>query len=453
MASGLGIQRQRGMGLNVLLALACVVIIVAGLKAASELFIPIMLGAFLALLSMPVLTWVHNRGVPRPLAILLTILFDVLIVGALVYLAIAVISRFQDRKDYYAVLLKEQAIGISETVDKQLQEFSGFWDKFGVDLPEPGANSEGQTDPGTQTGAGDAGESENGAELLTLKEVFERYWDANRIVELIGQTELIGRVTSLASKSFFVFIIMIFVLAESGGFSQKLKDVIRVRGPDLRRIQNSSRDIGKYLAIKTGVSAVTGLLAWVVCTSFRVDFPELWGLVAFLFNFIPAVGSILAAIPPIILALVDTGVGSESIVVDGETVQVVKAGLDVWRAFGVFICYLVINISFGNFLEPMLLGDRFGISTVMVILSVLVWGYIWGPVGMFLAVPLTMLMKVLLENSPDLRWISVLMGKRTDDVLRERRKLARRVMGKKSEETEPVVPPETPPASSEGAAS
>jgi len=116
----------------------------------------------------------------------------------------------------------------------------------------------------------------------------------------------------------------------------------------------------------------------------------LWGLVAFTFNYIPAIGSILAAIPAVILALILHG---------------------VWPALGVLLCYLAINIALGNFLEPMVLGNRFGISTVVVILSVLFWGYVWGPVGMFLAVPLTMMVKVMLDNSNDLRWLSVMMGK------------------------------------------
>ena len=150
-------------------------------------------------------------------------------------------------------------------------------------------------------------------------------------------------------------------------------------------------EIQKYLGIKTAVSMVTGILAWLVCTIFGVDFPILWGMVAFGFNYIPAIGSLLAAIPPIVLALIlhDT----------------------IWPAAGVLFGYLAINVTLGNFLEPMVLGNRFGISTVVVILSVLFWGYVWGPVGMFLAVPLTMMVKVMLDNSNDFQWLSVLMGK------------------------------------------
>ncbi|NNE93079.1 MAG: AI-2E family transporter [Verrucomicrobiales bacterium] len=423
MASGLGVKKPVGTGFNVLLSLACIVLIVAGLKAASELFVPVTLGLFLAILSLPILNWVHDRGVPRPLAILLTILFDMLIVGGLVFIAIGVISGFQDKKDEYAEILRTQTTELTETVDEQLKKLSGFWERFGVD--------EGQ-DPTPATAPEDV-------QIPTFKEVFEMYWDSNRIVELIGQTELLGKVTSVASKSFFVFVIMIFVLAESGRFSNKLKDVIRVRGPDLRRFQNSSRDIQKYLAIKTGISAGTGLLAWGACMALDIDFPLLWGLVAFVFNYIPAIGSILAAIPPIVLGLLEHG---------------------FWPAFAVFLCYLIINIGIGNFLEPMLLGDRFGISTVVVILSVLVWGYIWGPVGMFLAVPLTMMVKVMLDNSPDLRWISVLMGKGSDDrVIADARKFRRVMARKKSEPDDPDSTDSTGdkeskiPTGTEGAAS
>ena len=183
---------------------------------------------------------------------------------------------------------------------------------------------------------------------------------------------------------------MIFVLAESGSYAHKVTEVLKVRGPDLNRFRSISQDIQKYLGIKTAASAATGILATFTCVLFKIDFPLLWGLVAFLFNYVPAIGSILAGIPPVVLGLILHG---------------------FWPAVGVMACYLIVNVSIGNFLEPMLLGKRFGISTVIVILSVLFWGFIWGPVGMLLAVPLTMLVKVMLDNSSDLCWISALMGK------------------------------------------
>lgn len=412
-----------------LLMLAAFVVIVAGLRAASELLVPVMLGLFLAVLSLPILNWFVRKNVPRPLAIGLTVGIDFLILSGLILLAGSVLPEFQDKRLDYANSLQKRTAEFTKTVDAQLARFSAFMDKFDLDLL-PGEGTAAATDSGavpaapvspvavpdagpstpvppvdvTPPLAGDEGTAGE-RPLLTFNELFNRYWDSKIIVEWIGQTELVGRITSLASKSFFVLIIMIFVLGESGNFSSTVRQVIRERGPDLRRFQNSSKDIQKYLGIKTIVSAVTGVLAG-GCAAIGVDFPILWGLVAFIFNYVPAVGSIVAAIPPIILALVEQG---------------------FWPAFAVLIVYLAINVTIGNFIEPMLLGDRFGISTTVVILSVLFWGYVWGPVGMFLAVPLTMMVKVMLENSHELRWISVLLNSPRRHTMAVRARAARRI--------------------------
>ncbi len=363
-------------GMRVLMALACVIIIVAGLKAASALFIPVLMGLFLAILSLPILNWIDGRGLPRPLAVLMTVAIDLLIIGGIALIASGVIPDFQKKGGEYADKLRKQAYTFSESMDQQIQKLAGLWHDEGI----PG---EGEELVSTKP------------QIPTFKELLNTYWDSNRIVATIGGVDVVSRFTSLASKSFFVMVIMIFILSESGRYGRKVRDVIRVRGPDLRRFQTSSRDIQKYLAIKTGASALTGILAGLSCKIFDVDFPVLWGLVAFLFNYVPAIGSIVAAIPPVMLSMVDNG---------------------FWPAMGVLACYLVINVAIGNFLEPMFLGDRFGISPTVVILSVMLWGYIWGPVGMFLAVPLTMGVKVMLDNSPDLRWISILIGSGGDEL-------------------------------------
>jgi len=149
---------------------------------------------------------------------------------------------------------------------------------------------------------------------------------------------------------------------------------------------SATRDIQKYLGIKTMISIATGVLAGLLCWAAEVDFPLLWGIVAFALNYIPAIGSIIAGVPPIILALLTH---------------------DIKHAVVIGMGYLLINGFLGNFLEPALLGRRFGLSTVIVVISVLFWGFLWGPVGMLLAVPLTMLIKVALDNSRELRWLGV----------------------------------------------
>ena len=386
-----GKKQGAGSGIRVLISLACVVLIVTGLKLASSLFIPIMMGLFIALLSMPILNWLDRLGLPRPLAVLMTVITDLLILGGIVFLASGVIGDFNEKSGEYTERLRRQAEEFSVTMDQQLARLENFWRSSGA-VDEDGNTPDTVTLPDELPLPNTGEEGVLGAigPTMTFRELFNLYWDSSRVMEMLGGFNVVNRFTSLASQTFFALIVMIFVLAESGSYAHKVTEVLKVRGPDLNRFRSISQDIQKYLGIKTAASAATGILATFTCVLFKIDFPLLWGLVAFLFNYVPAIGSILAGIPPVVLGLILHG---------------------FWPAVGVMACYLIVNVSIGNFLEPMLLGKRFGISTVIVILSVLFWGFIWGPVGMLLAVPLTMLVKVMLDNSSDLRWISALMGK------------------------------------------
>ncbi|RMG41331.1 MAG: AI-2E family transporter [Candidatus Dadabacteria bacterium] len=145
------------------------------------------------------------------------------------------------------------------------------------------------------------------------------------------------------------------------------------------------------MAIKTVTCMITGILVGLWIWVMGMEFAVLWGFIAFLLNYIPFVGSIIAAIPAIILALAQQGFG---------------VGLTL--AIG----YIVINIGVSNFLEPVLMGRRLGLSPLVVFLSLVFWGFVWGPAGMLLSVPLTMIIKILLEHSHDFRWIAVLMDVR-----------------------------------------
>ncbi len=128
-----------------------------------------------------------------------------------------------------------------------------------------------------------------------------------------------------------------------------------------------------------------GLGVWLL----GVEYALLWALIAFVFNYIPSIGSILASVPPVLLTLIDHGLG---------------------KALIVALLFIAVNLTLGNFVEPHLMGRRFGISTLVVILSLIFWGWLWGPVGMLLSVPLTMMVKIMLENTEDFRWVAQLIG-------------------------------------------
>ena len=192
---------------------------------------------------------------------------------------------------------------------------------------------------------------------------------------------MFGKVLDVVKMSFIVLILLVFMLSEARVFSRRFEAIIEAKGPNLQRMLSATRDIQKYLGIKTMISIMTGGLAGLLCWAAEIDFPLLWGILAFALNYIPAVGSIIAGVPPVILALLTH---------------------DIRHAIAVACGYLVINGFLGNFMEPALLGRRFGLSTVVIVISVLFWGYVWGPVGMLLAVPLTMMVKVGLDNSYEL---------------------------------------------------
>jgi len=180
-------------------------------------------------------------------------------------------------------------------------------------------------------------------------------------------------------------------LLEVAGFPSKLRAAMGRPDADLSEFTEIMAKVQRYLGMKTVVSAVTGMCATLLLTVIGVDFALLWGLVAFLLNFIPTVGSIIAAVPAMAVALVQPDLGPLPMLAVG-------AG------------YVVINTLIGNIIEPQLVGRRLGLSPLVVFLSLVFWGWVWGPVGMLLSVPLTISVRIALERNEDLHWIAVLLG-------------------------------------------
>ena len=221
--------------------------------------------------------------------------------------------------------------------------------------------------------------NENLAELRNVN--FAQIWNLG--------TGVVGRVLSFFGTSVIVIILTVFMLLEARMFGRRFQAICEARGPNFQRMLSATKDTQRYLGIKTAVSLVTGLLAGLLCWAAGLDFFLLWGILAYALNYIPVVGSLIAGAAPTVLALLLKG-PADAVVVGGG--------------------YFLINTFLGNFLEPMLMGRRFGLSTLVVVMSVMFWGWLWGPIGMLMAVPLTMMVKVVLDNSDEFRWIAVAIG-------------------------------------------
>ena len=201
-------------------------------------------------------------------------------------------------------------------------------------------------------------------------------------------TEIIGGSFDFTKGLVLVVIYMLFIFAEQAVFRRKILAIAGDRASDV--LDTISRGVQRYLGVKTLISLVTGSIAYAVLVALDVPYAFLFGLLTFLLNYIPTFGSIIAALFPTITAL---------------------AVNDTWNAaIVVMIAYLAINMTLGNFVEPKILGRELNLSPLVIIISVVVWAGLWGPVGTFLAVPLTAGIQIVLASGKATRPIAIMMS-------------------------------------------
>ncbi len=377
-----------GAGGRFLLLLACLVVVVAGLRAAESILVPFMVALFIAILSLPIVFFLKSRGVANWLAVVVAILVDVAVLAGASVLVGNSVNQLTDA-------LPEYRVRFADLVDT--------W------LPETATDAD--LAAGYRTGADgtvqDSIPIPDGPAPTTAESLFAwlashgislpdpRAWTAEQLrsdaVFDLAQSSLRG-LAAVLSNVFLVVLIAIFILAEASTLPEKFRLAFG-RREAMTRYNKMTREIQRYLVLKTLISAITGVLVGAWCAILGVDFAMFWGLLAFLFNYVPNIGSILAAVPACSIALIQYGPG---------------------RALALGAGYLAVNIVLGNFIEPAVMGRRLGMSTLVVVLSLVFWGWLWGPAGMFLSVPLTMIVKIMLENSEDMKSVAVLLGPAPD---------------------------------------
>jgi predicted PurR-regulated permease PerM len=218
------------------------------------------------------------------------------------------------------------------------------------------------------------------------KDILLKSIDPGASMRLVAN--MLSGLGGILTNSFLILLTVIFILFEASSFQQKVGAAFGDPKGTLSQVKKITDAVNNYLAIKTVVSLGTGVIVAIWVWALGIDFPVIWGLLAFLLNFIPNLGSIIAAVPPALLGYIQFGIGRTLLVAAG---------------------YGVVNLVFGNVVEPKLMGRKLGLSTLVVFLSLVFWGWVWGPVGMLLSVPMTMVVKIVLESSPSTHWISVLL--------------------------------------------
>jgi len=333
---------------NAVISFAAVIVIVIGLQMAKELLVPFLVAGFLALITVRPMLWMQAHRVPAVLAALIivsVIMLILAVVGTIVGASIAdftaALPAYQARLD----VIVQQVIDVLGRIFDGEEAFESLGDMI---------------DPGWAMGLA---------------------------------ATLLNSVKGVLTNIFLIIFTMIFILLEASTVETKIAAAFGRSTQSLQRPRIFLANLGSYLGIKTVVSMATGITAGILTWAVGVDFPLLWGMLAFLLNYVPTIGSIIAAVPAVLVALVQLGPGEASATAVG---------------------FIFINMLFGNIIEPRMMGYGVGISPLVVFISLFFWGWVFGPVGMLLSVPLTMTLKLALESDKRTRWIAILIGSDRD---------------------------------------
>jgi len=330
-----------------LIVSAALVIVVAGMKSAAPLLVPFLLAVFIAVISFPLMSWLQLKGLTKGLSLTLVML---LVMSIGIGLSLLIGGSITE--------LSQNLPGYQQKISAEWSEVIRWLDEHGVSAAD------------------------------NLKEVF----DPAAAMTLVST--ILKGFGSVLTNSFLIILTVIFILIEAAGFTQKSLGLNNV---DSNSSQSDEKDFSqefveklrKYMSMKTIISMMTGVVIAIAMWLIGVDYPVLWGVLAFMLNFVPNIGSIIAAVPAILLTIVQLGFAS---------------------ALLVAAVYVTVNVIIGSVVEPKYMGKGLGLSTLVVFVSLVLWGWVLGPVGMLLSVPLTIAVKLGLDSSPETQWLGHLLG-------------------------------------------
>ncbi len=339
--------------LRFLIGAAAFVIFVAGMRAAEGILVPFLLAVFLSVICSAPLRWLQSKRVPTSIAVLI-IMLGLLAIGAVIGTLVGTsLVNFTNALPTYQVRLETQVARVFASMEHTA--LFAWLRQHGVDLRED----------------------------LLLQQL-----DVGAVLPVVAR--LLTGLTNVLANGALILITMIFILLEMSSFPEKAAAAFGHDTP-VGGFRVFTESVRRYLALKTLISLATGIGVALWLAIIGVNYPLLWGLLAFLLNYVPNIGSFIAAVPAVLLAFIQRGTGSMLLAALG---------------------YLVVNTVLANFIEPRVMGRGVGLSTLVVFLSLVFWGWVLGPVGMLLSVPLTMVVKIALESTEDTRPIAILLGSR-----------------------------------------
>jgi predicted PurR-regulated permease PerM len=336
-------QINSSRGFRILISAAALVIVIAGVSLAQSVVVLFLVSFFLALLGTPPVLWLKEKHIPSVFAVLI-VMAGMIVILLLIGVQIGTsFSSFSDDLPLLQSRIREQVSGLIVMLQ--------------------------------------------GKGIVVQESFFLDYVNPETIMKLTA--DLLTGLSSVLSDLVLILLTVAFILLEVSSFPLKLRAVLGDPKQKFPQFTKFANDMKRYMVIKTLISLATGILIAFWLYILGVDYPILWGFLAFLLNYIPNIGSIVAAIPAVILAVIQLGIGSALLVAAG---------------------YMAVNFVIGNIVEPRLMGRKLKLSTLVVFLSLIFWGGLLGLVGAILSIPLTMTLKFAFESNESTKWIAMLLG-------------------------------------------
>jgi predicted PurR-regulated permease PerM len=325
-----------------LLQCAALVVVLAGLRSAAAIVVPFLLVLFIAILCDPPVEWLVRKGTNRLVAVVLVLLGVFVIQSAMVVALGTSFRQFSDAIPFY----QERITQLLDDAAKQLSRLG----------------------------------------IVDINQEVRKLVDPGIVMSSVR--DVLGNLGSVLANTFLILLAVVFLLLEAPALNAALA---RFEGPNEQGV-NLARlfsGINRYMALKAVISLLSAVTVTIGLWLLDIDFPLLWGLLTFLLNFIPNIGSIMSAVPPVVLAMIQHGFGA---------------------AIAAALLFATMDLVYGSILEPRLIGRSVELSAFVVLVSLVFWGWLLGPVGMLLSVPLTLAVKLALEGQPETRWLAALLG-------------------------------------------
>jgi len=322
---------------------AALVVVLYGINQAQSVIAVFLFSVFLALIATPPVLWLERKHIPTFIAVFLVMAGLVALLLTIGGFLGATLSTFSDTLPFYQNRLKEEVLALKPML----------------------ANKH----------------------IIVTDKVLLEYFNPGPVMGLV--VGLLTEMGNAISNILLILLTVTFILLEANSFPVKIRSVLGDPRRTFPQFTGFVHEIKRYMVIKTVINLIAGtvIILWLVILG--VDFPFLWGFLTFLLLYIPNVGSVIAAIPAVLLALVQLGGGTALLAAIG---------------------YFAVGTILGNIIEPRIMGRRLGLSTLVVFISLIFWGSLLGPFGVVLCIPLTLTVKFAFDSNDQTRWIAVILG-------------------------------------------